>query len=88
MRLPCPFCGPRDLAEFACRGEVGPDRPDPAAPDAQARFVDYLHDRTNPAGRDREYWRHAAGCRRWLVVERDTKTHEVFAVRLAQGGGS
>ncbi|HEY3696011.1 sarcosine oxidase subunit delta [Phenylobacterium sp.] len=85
MRLPCPFCGERDLAEFTCRGEVAPPRPDPAAPNAEAGFAAWLYPRINPAGRSREHWRHAAGCRRWLVVERDTRTHEVFAVSLAQG---
>ena len=34
-----------------------------------------------------EYWHHAAGCRRWLVVTRDTVTHEVYA-RRGRGRGS
>ncbi|PZO89700.1 MAG: hypothetical protein DI631_12830 [Acinetobacter johnsonii] len=31
----------------------------------------------------REYWHHAGGCRRWLVVARDTATHAVASVRDA-----
>ncbi len=77
MRLPCPFCGPRDLREFAYLGDATVTRPDPAAPDAHARFVDYVYLRDNPMGEHRERWYHAGGCRSWLVVTRDTKTHAI-----------
>jgi len=40
--------------------------------------------RDNPAGRYAELWYHGAGCRSWLTVTRDTRTHEVFAVELAR----
>jgi len=88
VRIPCPFCGERDVHEFAVRGEAPPARPDPAAPDAEARFFEYVYLRDNPCGPDREHWYHAAGCRRWLVVDRDTRTHEVLRVALASGGAS
>jgi len=42
--------------------------------------------RANPRGRIREHWQHVSGCRRWLVVERDNFTHEVFAVTDATEG--
>ncbi|WNM10220.1 sarcosine oxidase subunit delta [Komagataeibacter nataicola] len=42
--------------------------------------------RDNPAGPHPEYWYHAAGCHGWLVVVRDTRTHEIFSVRTASGG--
>lgn len=32
----------------------------------------------NQPGRQRERWFHRLGCRRWLVAERDIRTHEVF----------
>ena len=71
MRIACPYCGERDLAEFACRGETpGED----------------LYLRDNPAGPTREHWHHTYGCRRWLVVERDTRTHQVFGAWLASEG--
>ena len=85
MRIPCPFCGERDLHEFVNRGEAGPPRPDPDAPDAAARFFDYLYLRDNPRGPDREHWYHAVGCRRWLTVVRDTRTHAVIEVAFADG---
>ena len=82
MRIPCPLCGPRDLREFTVKGGAEYlDRPhgdDPAAWDA------YLHLRANPAGPTRELWYHGAGCASWLVVERDTTTHEVFRATLAE----
>ena len=82
MRLPCPHCGSRDIREFTCRGAATLlDRP---APDAgEAAWDDYLHQRDNPAGRTRELWHHQGGCGAWLVVERDTITHEVFGAGLA-----
>jgi heterotetrameric sarcosine oxidase delta subunit len=85
MRIPCPFCGPRDLHEFVTRGSTGPARPDPAAADAAEQFYDYLYLRDNPRGPNLEHWYHASGCRRWLVVERDTRTHEVLGSVFASG---
>jgi sarcosine oxidase subunit delta len=82
LRIPCPFCGERDVHEFSVRGEAGPPRPDPAGPDAEAAFFDYVYLRDNPAGPDLEHWYHGSGCRRWLLVERNTRTHEVLNVSL------
>ncbi|MCF4167624.1 sarcosine oxidase subunit delta [Zavarzinia compransoris] len=84
MRLSCPFCGPRDSAEFTILGDAGVTRPDPDAPDAPAAFFEAVYLRDNPAGPHREYWYHGAGCRQWLVVGRDTVTHEIFDVTLAR----
>jgi methylglutamate dehydrogenase subunit B len=83
MRIPCPFCGPRDAEEFACLGDASLTRPDAAAPDAAPTFHDYVYLRDNPAGPHREYWQHAAGCRSWLIVTRDTRSHEVIAAEFA-----
>jgi sarcosine oxidase subunit delta len=88
VRLPCPFCGERDLTEFVSRGEAAPPRPDPSAADAEARFVEWLYLRDNPCGPNREHWYHASGCRRWLLVERDTRTHAILGAAFSDGGGS
>jgi len=83
MRLTCPYCGDRDAQEFSCRGAADAARP---APDADERaFADHVYLRDNPAGPHREYWYHAQGCRHWLTVTRDTRTHAVLAVELAGG---
>ena len=84
MRIPCPFCGVRDAHEFSYLGDAHPVRPDPNAPDAADAFHDYVYLRDNPAGPHRELWYHGAGCRRWLVVTRDTRTHEIFATEFAR----
>lgn len=76
--IPCPFCGLRPAGEFTPRGEVPPPRPEPEAP--FEAWHDHLYLRDNVRGRHLEHWHHDGGCRRWLVVERDTATHEVFSV--------
>lgn len=82
MRLTCPICGERDRREFYYQGDaVALERP---APDAGAEaWDDYVHLRDNLAGVRRELWHHEAGCGAWLVVERNTATHEVHGVSLA-----
>ena len=83
MRIACPHCGPRGHDEFAYHGDAVPSRPDAAAPDALAAFNDYVYLRTNPAGAHRELWYHSAGCQAWLIVERDTRSHEITSVQSA-----
>jgi sarcosine oxidase subunit delta len=87
MRIHCPFCGERDLSEFSYLGDANFKRPDPQAPDAEARFFDAVYLRDNPAGPHEELWYHASGCRSWLRVSRNTRTHEISGVELAKGGG-
>ncbi len=80
MRIPCPFCGDRDASEFVYRGDAAPVRP--TAPEDVYAYV-YLRD--NRAGPMREHWYHAQGCRNWLVVQRDTVSHEISEAVLARG---
>lgn len=82
MRLPCPICGERDIREFTYKGDaVALLRP---APDAGAEAWDaYMHLRDNPAGVTRELWHHTAGCGAWIVITRNTVTHEVLGSELA-----
>lgn len=82
MRITCPHCGNRSVAEFVAMGPAGLQRP---APDASAEaWVDYVYTRDNPAGAHRELFYHASGCRAWLVVERDTRTHLITSVKAAR----
>jgi sarcosine oxidase subunit delta len=80
MRIDCPYCGSRDVREFSYLGDASVQRPDADAPDALARFTEYVYLRDNPAGPHRELWYHAAGCQAWLVVTRDTRTHDILAI--------
>jgi sarcosine oxidase subunit delta len=50
----------------------------------EGAFFDYVYIRDNPAGPMRELWYHAQGCRNWIVVTRDTRTHEIFGAVLAR----
>jgi heterotetrameric sarcosine oxidase delta subunit len=77
MRISCPSCGTRDAREFTCLGDAAPRRP--TADDAVA-FVDYVYLRDNPRGLHGELWYHGAGCHSWLVVTRNTLTHEIASV--------
>jgi heterotetrameric sarcosine oxidase delta subunit len=86
MRISCPFCGSRDVAEFVYRGDATAQRPDPALADAQERFFDAVYLRNNPAGLHDELWYHASGCRSWLRVRRDTRTHRIESVDYATPG--
>lgn len=84
MLIPHPLLGPRDAQEFTYLGDASLlERPDPTAPDAEAAFCDYTFLRENPAGKHRELWFHEQGDRSWLVVTRDTLTHEISNVELA-----
>jgi heterotetrameric sarcosine oxidase delta subunit len=79
--IPCPHCGPRNHDEFAYAGAaVG----QPPAPDAPiAAWNAWVYSRDNPRGAHRELWRHALGCGAYVVVERDTRTHEVLSAAFA-----
>lgn len=80
-----PLLGPRDASEFYCLGDASLiDRPDWQAPDAADQFYEYQYLRDNPAGEHRELWFHEQGDRSWLVVTRNTLTHEVINVELAR----
>jgi methylglutamate dehydrogenase subunit B len=88
MRIQCPFCGERDSSEFAYLGDADFRRPNPDSPDAEARFFAAVYLRENPAGPHAELWYHASGCRSWLRVTRNTRTHEILAVDLPRPSGS
>jgi sarcosine oxidase subunit delta len=84
VRIACPFCGERGNEEFAYLGDATVVRPDPGAAGATQAFADYLYLRNNVRGLHRELWYHAAGCHGWLVVTRDTMSHEIKRVEFAR----
>ncbi len=81
MLIPCPICGERDHAEFTYGGDATVERPDIADRDPE-RWAAFVYDRANPRGPHSEYWHHVHGCRLWMVVTRDTQTHEVGEATL------
>jgi sarcosine oxidase subunit delta len=83
MRILCPHCGERDAQEFSYAGDA--TKPRPGGLDAREDVMfDYVYLRDNPAGPHRELWHHGAGCRAWLVVTRDTRTHRILGVETAR----
>jgi len=89
MRITCPYCGTRDSEEFSIQGEVAGPRP--SAPPADALDIEafhaYVHLRANDFGLTQEYWYHVNGCRRLLVVSRDTRNHAILGVSFASKRG-
>jgi sarcosine oxidase subunit delta len=84
MRINCPYCGERGNDEFSYLGDASVVRPDASAANAEDAFYAFAYERRNVAGPTRELWYHAAGCHAWLVVTRDTRTHEISDVEVAQ----
>ena len=81
MRIPCPICGQRDRREFYYVGDAKIiNRPSPDA--SEDLWNDYLHNRENPAGVTKDLWYHESGCNSWLIVTRNTVTHEVESAEL------
>ncbi|WP_410588070.1 sarcosine oxidase subunit delta [Amycolatopsis sp. lyj-23] len=78
--IPCPWCGPREEAEFHYGGQAHiayPPDPSALSDEEWAKFVFF---RDNPSGPHPERWSHSAGCRRWFNAVRDTRTHDLLAV--------
>lgn len=79
-----PLLGPRDSAEFVYLGDAMLiNRPDPETATEQ-EWHDYAYLRDNTAGEMRELWFHEGGDRSWLVVTRNTLTHEISKVEFAR----
>jgi sarcosine oxidase subunit delta len=78
LRIPCPRCGSRPYTEFWYGGEL---RPEPASPGDLEEDFRVVWLRENAAGVQSERWFHAAGCRRWLTVDRDTASNDLHGVR-------
>lgn len=76
LRIPCPWCGPRDLTEFRFGGEAGVLRPRHPEQCSDAQWAEYLYYRNNHKGRQLERWVHVYGCRQWFELSRDTLSHD------------
>ena len=76
----CPWCGERDITDFAYGGEAHIARPGDPAALSDTEWAGYVFERTNPKGVMAERWIHQAGCRRWFNVLRNTATDDLLAV--------
>ena len=85
MLIDHPLLGLRDSSEFIYMGDVKlMKRPDWRSKNIKPKMVDYGYLRKNPAGIHKELWYHEQGDRSWLVVTRNTVTHEIVKVELAR----
>lgn len=84
IRINCPFCGERDHSEFTygVDGSIVYPSLDSSIED----WVKAIFFRRNIYGMQIETWHHTSGCRMWLKVERDTKTHEIKSVEASHEG--
>ncbi|MFI8535503.1 sarcosine oxidase subunit alpha family protein [Streptomyces aquilus] len=80
LLIPCPWCGPRDEAEFHYGGQAHVPYPESPSSLTDEEWARYLFFRDNPKGPFAERWSHAAGCRRWFNAIRDTSTNEILTV--------
>lgn len=80
LHIPCPWCGERPHDEFSYGGDATVHPPQVA--DNDHEWVQYLYFRSNPLGLHQELWHHRDGCRQWLRVTRDTRTHVVHAASV------
>lgn len=75
----CPYCDEhREEEEFHASGEA--HLPRPLDPDncTDKEWGEYLYFRKNPRGVHRELWVHAAGCRKFFNIARNTATYEIY----------
>lgn len=84
IRINCPFCGERDHSEFGYGGDGSIEYPPLDAPAEE--WTKAVFQRENIRGVQTESWQHVSGCRQWLLIERDTMTHEIHSVKAAHDG--
>ncbi len=74
----------RDHSEFSYGGDASVEYPALDAPESE--WLEAVFQRENLDGVVLETWQHLQGCRMWIVVERDTRTHAIHSVRPAHEG--
>jgi len=80
LLVTCPSCGPREVSELRCAGEV--TRRPTSAPSAR-ELNEYIYFRDNEAGVQREWW-FCRVCEDWFLAERNTVTNEVLRTWLPE----
>ena len=85
MLINHPKLGPRDISEFVYKGDAKLlKRPEWKEKEAEKKFYEYLYLRDNKKGDHKELWYHEQGDKSWLIVTRNTITHEIKKVELAR----
>lgn len=74
----CPYCEEhRDEEEFHVSGQAHIARPQDPDSCTDEEWGTYLYFRKNPRGLHHELWSHAAGCRKFFNITRDTQTYDI-----------
>lgn len=74
----CPHCQEnREEEEFHASGQAHIARPENPDDCTDEEWANYLYFRKNPRGIHHELWVHAAGCRKFFNITRDTQTYEI-----------
>ncbi len=78
LKVKCPYCGTRDISEFSCHGEAHIARPVNTHKLSEKEWGNYVFFRKNTKGIHADRWMHAAGCRQWFNMLRNTATDEII----------
>ena len=78
LKIPCPFCGPRNEVEFVHGGPLKDKRPKDASQLEDQAWIEYLTVPKNPLGPVQERWWHVRGCSSWFTITRDTHSHDII----------
>ncbi len=79
LHIYCPHCEEyREEEEFRAKGEAHIARPVKPEETSDEEWGQYLFFRKNPRGIHHEQWIHAAGCRKFFNVTRDTVSYEIL----------
>jgi len=77
LLIKCPWCGERAETEFTYGGDATISRPDPETA-TDTEWLDHIYLRDNPMGPHDELWQHTSGCRQFVKVRRNVRTHEIL----------
>lgn len=77
LKIPCPFCGPRNETEFVHGGPLKNRRSDDPGAIEDSDWIEYLTVPKNPLGPVEERWCHIRGCGLWFTIVRDTRSHDL-----------
>lgn len=75
IRITCEHCGTRSAEEYVY-GEMF-ELPESLTDDDE-RDLDRAFNHNNIEGQVTEAWFHLYGCRRWITVQRDTRTDQIL----------
>lgn len=79
LLIHCPYCEElREEEEFSPSGQAHIERPLNPEEVTDEQWARYLFFRKNPRGLHHEMWLHAAGCRKYFNMTRNTVTYQIM----------